>query len=84
MEKIKIRKSKDGLTYCPTCGHELCWDSSESCADRDLVPEDDNSSINYYSCLWCGCSIEQIEAFDEEKDKYPFWNEKLKEEYEEI
>ena len=82
--QLHINRDPQGRFYCPTCGRELAWDSSESQADRGMVPDDDTSSINYYHCQYCGASIEQFEANDEEKPIFPFWNDKLKDQFEDI
>jgi len=84
-KKIFVNKNPDGRFYCPTCGHELHWGSSASRSDVDTdIPEEDGSSINYYDFAYCGSSVEQYEASDEEKPQYPFWNDELKDEYEDV
>lgn len=44
------------------------WSSSSS------YGENEDGTVNYYTCPDCGCEYEQYEPTEEEKVDKPFWN----------
>lgn len=60
--------SKELVPRCFLCGAELMWSSSSS------YGENEDGTLNYYTCPDCGCEYEQYEPTEEEKADKPFWN----------